>query len=178
MKKRNGFTFAELIVIVAIIGILVSMAVPSIEPALRYTEKNKVNVVHKILINAVDSWVKANYDAAQRPDNINSKNSQGRAVYEYISSQEVYQGANLIKGTDRVTFGPKEAEKVFVKFEKGVITTEFVNDPAQPSTYKKIFGMYELDGEEIKDYNSLLNLNYIVGPVQGSGVKEYAEIKK
>lgn len=169
-KRKKGFTMIELLAVVAIIGILVSVAVPSISFGVEYTQKNITNTVHKVLVNAIDGWIKDNYDSAQRPDNFNSRNSQGHPVYKYINSNEAFVNSNLKvrePGTDSewIETDMPEKGKVYVTFNKGVLSTSFIETDILNEKYKKVYGMYDLDASKtfIVGYDSKKTTGYIVG---------------
>lgn len=163
--KKKGFTFAELLVVIAILGIMVSVAVPSIGSTVKYTEKNMTNTVHKILVNAIEGWVKDNYDPSQRPDSFTSVNSQGHPVYMYINNSEIYRNSNLqLSGGSFTLERTPSANQVHVTFEKGVLTTSYYTNVSNPPDVKVVFGVYELtaDKSAVAGYDNKLREGYIV----------------
>lgn len=190
MKKVKAFTLYELVLVVAILGILMGIAIPSLLPATNFANKNKVNTMHKVCISAIDSWIRANYDPIQRPDNFNSRNSQGVAVYEYIKSKEIFSMSNLEidKMQDFLRQKDQEIGKVYITFNNGVLKTTYAASQAEIDDQKPelqiVHGVFELDEEEnIMYYEEKKFLNYIVGylknnsldPVR-SNISPYSEV--
>lgn len=160
--------------VVAILGILLGIAVPSLIPATNFANKNKVNTMHKICMSAIDSWIKSNYDPIQRPDNFNSRNSQGVAVFEYIKNKEIFDVSNLeISGSDSNKFlKEKEGEvgKVYIKFEEGVLKTSYIEkstDTVETPAIQIVYGVYELGSDgKVKNYEDRKKNHYIVGTLK------------
>lgn len=191
MRFKKGFTLYELVLVVAILGILLGIAVPSIIPATNFANKNKVNTMHKICMSAVDSWIKSNYDPIQRPDNFNSRNSQGVAVYQYIKNNEIFDVSNLeISSSADGEFlkeNPGEVGKIHIQFEKGVLKTSFIEKPSDiggTPAIQIVYGVYDLDSNgKIANYDERVRDHYIVGNLKNDSsdptpdnIEEYAEI--
>ena len=67
MRKSRGFALIELIVVIVILGILLTMVVPTMSQTREGVSKNQANTIHKIFVNAIDYWIKDNINPAQRP---------------------------------------------------------------------------------------------------------------
>lgn len=173
-KKNLGFTFMELMIVLAILSILMMIAIPSFRPSQNYVEKNMLNTTNKIIIGAIDYWIKDNIDPSQRPDNFNSKNSQNKSVYEYISNTEILSRkdssgnfvgkSNLwIDGAemkDNLTLKPGMME---IKLEKGVLTTSYIND-AHSKSHEKEYVLFTIISGKTRDesYKFWKDKNYII----------------
>lgn len=173
-KKNLGFTFMELMIVLAILSILMMIAIPSFRPSQEYVQKNMLNTTNKIIVSAINYWIKDNIDPSQRPDNFNSKNSQNKSVYEYISNAEIlsrkdssgnfFGKSNLwIDGSemkDDLTLKPGMME---IKLEKGVLTTSYINDSLIQS-HKKEYVLFPLISGKTREesYNFWKNKNYII----------------
>lgn len=97
MDKKRGFTLVELMVVVAILGILLLMVFPSLSSATDFNAKNRVNTTNKIILSAIDSWSRDNIVTNMPLVDLNSINSQGKRVYQYISNNEIFTYTNLSK---------------------------------------------------------------------------------
>lgn len=140
MVKKRGFTLIELVLVVALIGILTMLAIPSFSSSANYTHKNITNVTHKIFANAIEYWSKDNINPIQKPANFKSINSQGHTVGDYISNPEILKDTNLVEKEEKINFAGKEkivkvleedADKknvVNVHFEDGVLHTIYKED--------------------------------------------------
>lgn len=188
MRKSRGFALIELLVVIIILGILLTMVVPTMSITRNGVSKNQTNTIHKIFVNAIDYWVKDNINPAQRPDNFFSKNSQGKNVLDYISVKDVLDYTNISKdsssptGYNLNTPFVADSRQVEVKFDKGVLKTRFIFEEPDgsfpPETDDKrrdkvslTYGIYDMDSSgNIKDYNNYVNNKYIV-------VNDYVELK-
>lgn len=183
MRKSRGFALIELIVVIVILGILLTMVVPTMSQTREGVSKNQANTTHKIFVNAIDYWIKDNINPAQRPDNFFSKNSQGKNVLDYISIKDVLDSTNISKdsssptGYNLNTPFVADSRQVEVKFEKGVLKTRFMFEEPDGSFSSRgdkaslTYGIYDIDPSgNIKDYNNYVNNKYIV-------VNDYVELK-
>jgi len=159
------------------------VAIPNMGQVFSFTNKNMINTTNKVIISAIDYWVKDNINPAQRPDNFFSKNSQGKNVLDYISVNDVYDYTNISKdsssptGYNLNTPFVADSRQVEVKFEKGVLKTTFMFEEPDGSFSSRgdkaslTYGIYDMDPSgNIKDYNNYVNNKYIV-------VNDYVELK-
>lgn len=185
-KRKNAFTFIEIMIVVAILTILMMMVSPSFVQSRQFHEKNMVNTTNKVLISAINYWIKDNIDPSQRPSDFNSRNSQGKAVFEYISNREILStrdssGAitgksNLwietISGSANTTVlrtnAPLNDGMLNIQFEKGILNVGYFDGTTTLKEGRK-YVVYPIikgsDGKELSEadsYESLKNRNLII----------------
>ena len=184
MKKYKGFSMMELMVVIAIMSILMMIAIPNMGQVFSFTNKNMINTTNKVIISAIDYWVKDNRNPSQRPDNFNSQNSQGKRVFEYISNNEIYNYTNMqiqknADGSEYMSF--KSGEKdipITVKFEEGVLSITPKEEKYKEKN-KVVYGVFELDlDKKIKDYENKKQNGLIVGADKKSHSGGTGSIKK
>ena len=173
MKKYKGFSMMEMMVVIAIMSILIMVAIPNMGQVFSFTNKNMINTTNKVIISAIDYWVKDNRNPSQRPDNFNSQNSQGKKVFEYISNKEIYNYTNMqiqknADGSEYMSFKSDEKDiPITVKFEEGVLSIT----PKEEKYKEKntvVYGVFELNNDktEIVDYESKKQNGFIVGAIK------------
>ena len=175
MKKYKGFSMMEMMVVIAIMSILMMISIPNMGQVFSFTNKNMINTTNKVIISAIDYWVKDNRNPSQRPDNFNSQNSQGKRVFEYISNNEIYNYTNMQiqKNTDNseyMSFKSDVDAPIIVEFMNG----RLVITPKEEK-YKKntvVYGVFELDSkkEKILGYESKKQNGFIVGAITNGKV--------
>lgn len=173
MKKYKGFSMMEMMVVIAIMSILIMVAITNMGQVFSFTNKNMINTTNKVIISAIDYWVKDNRNPSQRPDNFNSQNSQGKKVFEYISNKEIYNYTNMqiqknADGSEYMSFKSDEKDiPITVKFEEGVLSIT----PKEEKYKEKntvVYGVFELNNDktEIVDYESKKQNGFIVGAIK------------
>ena len=185
MKKYKGFSMMELMVVIAIMSILMMIAIPNMGQVFSFTNKNMINTTNKVIISAIDYWVKDNRNPSQRPDNFNSQNSQGKRVFEYISNNEIYNYTNMHiqKNTDNSEYMTFKSDvkdiPIIVEFERG----RLVVSPKEEKYKEKntvVYGVFELNSSktEIEGYDSKKENGLIVGSIKRSHNVGISSIKK
>ena len=173
MKKYKGFSMMEMMVVIAIMSILMMIAIPNMGQVFSFTNKNMINTTNKVIISAIDYWVKDNRNPSQRPDNFNSQNSQGKKVFEYISNKEIYNYTNMqiqknADDSEYMSFKSDEKDiPITVKFEEGVLSIT----PKEEKYKEKntvVYGVFELNNDktEIVDYESKKQNGFILGAIK------------
>ena len=176
MKKYKGFSMMEMMVVIAIMSILMMISIPNMGQVFSFTNKNMINTTNKVIMSAIDYWVKDNRNPSQRPDNFNSQNSQGKRVFEYISNNEIYNYTNMqiqknTDGSEYMSFKSDVKDiPIIVEFERG----RLVVSPREEK-YKKntvVYGVFELDSkkEKILGYESKKQNGFIVGAITNGKV--------
>ena len=175
MKKYKGFSMMEMMVVIAIMSILMMIAIPNMGQVFSFTNKNMINTTNKVIISAIDYWVKDNRNPSQRPDNFNSQNSQGKKVFEYISNNGIYNYTNMqiqknADGSEYMSFKSDVDAPIIVEFMNG----RLVITPKEEK-YKKntvVYGVFELDSkkEKILGYESKKQNGFIVGTITNGKV--------
>lgn len=186
-KRKNAFTFIELLIVVAILGLLLMIASPSFVQSRQFHQKNMVNTTNKVLISAINYWIKDNIDPSQRPSDFNSRNSQGKAVFEYISNREIlstknsdgsYTGKSNLwietigdpKQNNRVirTNAKPSDDRLDIQFEKGILTVGYFDGSTVKKEEKRYVVYPIINGDngkplsEEKSYESLKERNLII----------------
>ena len=91
MKKNNGFTMVEIIVVIVIIGILAAIAVPSINAVMENARKSRAEADAHQLANAYNM-----YNATKNVESTDSKNEfvRGNGARGNVSYPVVPAGLN------------------------------------------------------------------------------------
>lgn len=113
---KKGFTFIEMMTVIAIIGVFLMFTAPSITDFMRTGQSISLKEKHKMLVFAVSSWGQDNKLNYQRPGDFEVKNSQGRTVVDYLADDSFAYDAS----TGRLLL---EDDDCIVKFEDGIMVT-------------------------------------------------------
>ncbi len=107
MKKR-GFTLIELIGIVVIIGLILLVAVPTINNVIERSEENKKQEALNNIYMATENYLMANYDEYSSLDNI------GASEYIYVMDliNQQYMDIDELNPNDDESFDSKDVVKV------------------------------------------------------------------
>ena len=159
--KRKGFTLVELLAVVVILGILITIAVPTANSAIKHAEKTGLyNYSNKIVQEIANNWVlnsnklKLN-NAFDEIDNVsiimsldalnidNNSNYKGYVSYNNTTDEftsYIYDNKNMIVGLKNND--SRQASEVVKKYDKNVVDTEL--DPSkicssQSDTYICLF---------------------------------------
>ena len=92
MNKYNAFSIIEVVIVIAIISILTMIAIPSTAQIAKYQIRNSINTKNVILLSAVDSWKRDNFD-----------NTQNLTVLDYIKDESFYEDTNIVRTYDSET---------------------------------------------------------------------------
>ncbi len=104
MKKYNAFSIIEVVIVIAIISILTMIAIPSTAQIAKYQIRNSINNKNVILLSAVDSWKRDNFDNTKKPITIHlDKNTQNLTVLDYIKDESFYEDTNIVRTYDSGT---------------------------------------------------------------------------
>jgi prepilin-type N-terminal cleavage/methylation domain-containing protein len=121
MKKNNAFTMVEMLGVVAILGIILLIAVPSLINSLKSSERKAYEDFIKDLYLAAESYVQHNYEEFY------PNQGEGR---NYVTLEELinegYLNGNLVNpNTDEPI--RNEASRInLTKEENGVINYDYV----------------------------------------------------
>lgn len=127
-RKKKGFTLFEVIIVIAVMGILMSMAAPSLRNMANIGRSLSNSEKHKMVVFAIQTWTDENKWAYQRPGDFVVKNSQGKTVVDYIKETELKP--SMISG--EVVLEDSTC-KIF--FKKGVLRTENLEGHAKDRVY-------------------------------------------
>lgn len=114
--RRTGFTMVEIMVVIAMIGIFMMLAMPNIRDYVRTGQSISLKEKHKMMVFAISSWGQDNKLNYQRPGDFEVRNSQGRTVVDYLTDDSFTYDAS----TGRVLL---QADDCIITFEKGVMVT-------------------------------------------------------
>ena len=106
--KRRGFTLIELIGIVVIIGLILLVAVPTINNVIERSEENKKQEALNNIYMATENYLMANYDEYSSLDNI------GASEYIYVMDliNQQYMDIDELNPNDDESFDSKDVVKV------------------------------------------------------------------
>ena len=106
--KKSGFTLIELIGIVVIIGLILLVAVPTINDVIERSEENKKQEALNNIYMATENYLMANYDEYSSLDNI------GASEYIYVMDliNQQYMDIDELNPNDDESFDSKDVVKV------------------------------------------------------------------
>ena len=106
--KKSGFTLIELIGIVVIIGLILLVAVPTINNVIERSEENKKQEALNNIYMATENYLMANYDEYSSLDNI------GASEYIYVMDliNQQYIDIDELNPNDDESFDSKDVVKV------------------------------------------------------------------
>ncbi len=106
--KKSGFTLIELIGIVVIIGLILLVAVPTINNVIERSEENKKQEALNNIYMATENYLMANYDEYSSLDNI------GASEYIYVMDliNQQYMDIDELNPNDDESFDSKDVVKV------------------------------------------------------------------
>ena len=106
--KKSGFTLIELIGIVVIIGLILLVAVPTINNVIEQGEENKKQEALNNIYMATENYLMANYDEYSSLDNI------GASEYIYVMDliNQQYMDIDELNPNDDESFDSKDVVKV------------------------------------------------------------------
>lgn len=106
--KKSGFTLIELIGIVVIIGLILLVAVPTINSVIEQGEENKKQEALNNIYMATENYLMANYDEYSSLDNI------GASEYIYVMDliNQQYMDIDELNPNDDESFDSKDVVKV------------------------------------------------------------------
>ncbi|WP_308366585.1 MULTISPECIES: pilin [unclassified Microbulbifer] len=93
MKKQQGFTLIELMIVVAIIGILAAVALPAYQDYTVRTKITEVNLQVGACKNAVTEFIQSN---GSFPANANAAGCSSTATTKYMAAGLTVTGAGVI----------------------------------------------------------------------------------
>ena len=154
-SARLGFTMVEMMVVIAVMGILMMFTAPSLSGFARTGQSISLKEKHKMIVFAISSWGQDNKLNYQRPGDFEVKNSQGRTVVDYLTDDSFAYDAS----TGRVLL---RADDCVITFEKGVMVTTNQLD----HTVVNIYTVFEPEDPnaspadmKLKDFEILRGLN-------------------
>ena len=119
--KKSGFTLIELIGIVVIIGLILLVAVPTINDVIERSEENKKQEALNNIYMATENYLMANYDEYSSLDNI------GASEYIYVMDliNQQYMDIDELNPNDDEYFDSKDVVKV-TKKQDGTFSYELI----------------------------------------------------
>ncbi|MEG0994827.1 MAG: type II secretion system protein [Bacilli bacterium] len=104
MKKKNGFTLVELIVVIAIIGLVLIIAFPSLQNALRKSSSSQFKTYENLFIEATKLYIDKEHPQTLKKDgNCYMVNLGVLRTSELIKEGEGYEDINNCSGNILVT---------------------------------------------------------------------------
>lgn len=84
INKHKGFTFMELMIIIAIIGIMLSVALPSFNAYISSFRQKEAEFNHQTIIYSMREWSINNKNKNAIPGSFTVTNSQGKSIADYL----------------------------------------------------------------------------------------------
>mgnify|MGYP005788154811 CR=1 FL=1 len=106
--RKNAFTMVELIGVIVILALMLLIAVPSVNNAIKTSEENKKQEALNNIYMAAENYLMANYDEYSSLDNI------GNSEYIYVMDliNEQYMDIDDLNPNDDQSFDSKDVVKV------------------------------------------------------------------
>lgn len=106
--KKKAFTMVELIGVIVIMALILLIAVPTINNAIKTSEENKKQEALNNIYMAAENYLMANYDEYSSLDNI------GNSEYIYVMDliNEQYMDIDDLNPNDDQSFDSKDVVKV------------------------------------------------------------------
>ena len=106
--RKNAFTMVELIGVIVILAIMLLIAVPSVNNAIKTSEENKKQEALNNIYMATENYLMANYDEYSSLDNI------GASEYIYVMDliNQQYMDIDELNPNDDESFDSKDVVKV------------------------------------------------------------------
>lgn len=108
LRKRNGFTLVELIVVIAILGILAAIIIPRIGGFRDSAERRAVQANHRILVAAAQmyyaetsAWPTQGSDLDDYFDT--SKDGTDTGYDAFVADSDLNNGSHVVSGTGVVS---------------------------------------------------------------------------
>jgi general secretion pathway protein G len=145
-KQQCGFTLIELVVTVAIVALLASMAIPMAEMVVKHTKEQELRLALREIRNAIDAYK----EAVDEGRIVNSLQLTG-----YPESLKV-----LVEGVPDAS-SPEMKKKIY--FLRRIPRDPMFNDPARPDdetwgkrSYESSYDAPE-EGDDVYDVYSMAN---------------------
>ena len=133
MKKKQGFTLVELLVVVVIIAILTAAAIPMYEKATRKAQFVQVQTTLRALMQDVDTYTMENgYDTGDWNSLIQSVNCKSTTSWGQCSTDEGLYWTRL-ENNNVISINFVPSSKLFVNSKNSGYT--FVKSIGQPWTW-------------------------------------------
>lgn len=98
-KNEKGFTFVEMIMVVAIMGIFLLVAFPRVMPYFDFVKLREANFNHQSVVYSIRLWSANNDDKNITPGNFSVLNSQGQSVASYLRTYNPDYFTRYLEGT-------------------------------------------------------------------------------